>query len=129
MLHTSKIARLWHDVFWEEGVGPRSQLPLDENLNPVLILSISQIKLHNPTTHVLRRRANARNVSYTSNPTGEKYTISTFVDQTHIQKSRQRRKNRVFFKTSLPVFTHVQSRCQGSSWTNVALVLELVSTS
>ena len=31
---------------------------------------------------LLRRRANARNGSYTLYPTGEKHTISTFVDQT-----------------------------------------------
>ena len=30
---------------------------------------------------LLRRRGNARNVSYTPYPTGEKHTISTFVDQ------------------------------------------------
>ena len=42
-------------------------------------------------------RANARNISYTSNPTGENNTISTLVDQTHIQLTRERRKNRGFF--------------------------------
>ena len=31
-------------------------------------------------------------------PTGEKHTISTFVDQTHIQRTRPHRKNRVFFQ-------------------------------
>ena len=31
---------------------------------------------------------------------GEKYTISTFADQTHIQRTRPRRKT-VFLKTSL----------------------------
>ena len=31
---------------------------------------------------LLRRRANAQNGSYTLYPTGEKHTISTFVDQT-----------------------------------------------
>ena len=35
-------------------------------------------------------------------PTGDKHTISTFVDQTHIQRTRPHRKNS-FFKTSLPV--------------------------
>ena len=44
-------------------------------------------------TGLIRRRANARNVSYTPNPTGEKRTISGFVDQTRIQTSRQRRKH------------------------------------
>ena len=34
--------------------------------------------------------------------TGDKHTISTFVDQTHIQRTRPRRKT-VFFKTSLRV--------------------------
>ena len=37
----------------------------------------------------------------TTNPTGEN-TISTFVDQTHIQRTRQCRKT-FFFKTSLPM--------------------------
>ena len=50
----------------------------------------------------LRRKANARNVSYTSNPT--EHTISTFVDQIRIQFNRQFRKKTVFIKTSLPVF-------------------------
>ena len=36
-------------------------------------------------------------------PTGNKQTISTFVDQTHIQRTRPRRKT-VFFKTSLQEF-------------------------
>ena len=45
-------------------------------------------------------RANARNVSLTPYPTGDKHTISTFVDQTHIQRTRPRRKT-VFFRTSL----------------------------
>ena len=40
--------------------------------------------------------ANARNVSYTPYPTGEKHTISTFVDQTRIQLTHQRRKNSFF---------------------------------
>ena len=45
-----------------------------------------------------RRRANTRNVNYASNPTGENFTISTIVNQTHIQLiRRQRRINRVFF--------------------------------
>ena len=35
-------------------------------------------------------------------PTGDKHTLSTFVDQTHIQRTRLRRKT-VCFKTSLPV--------------------------
>ena len=35
-------------------------------------------------------------------PTGDKHIISTFVDQTHIQRTRPRRKT-VFFKTSLRV--------------------------
>ena len=35
-------------------------------------------------------------------PTGDKHTISTFFDQTHIQRTRPRRKT-VFFKTSLRV--------------------------
>ena len=33
---------------------------------------------------LLRRRANARNVSYTPNFTGEEHTISALVDQSHI---------------------------------------------
>ena len=33
---------------------------------------------------LLRRKANARNVSYTPNPAGEKHTIATFGDQTRI---------------------------------------------
>ena len=37
---------------------------------------------------LLRRRASARNFSYTPNPTGGKHTISTFVDQTRM-RSRQ----------------------------------------
>ena len=45
---------------------------------------------------LLQRRANARNVSYTSKPTGEKHAISTFVDQIRIQLTRLRRKNRCF---------------------------------
>ena len=44
---------------------------------------------------LLQQRANARNVSYTPNPTGEKHTISTFVDQTRIQLTRQRRKKQL----------------------------------
>ena len=57
---------------------------------------------------LLRRRANARNVSYTPYPTGEKHIISTFVDQTRIQLTRQRRKNS-FFKTSLTVFMYMHT--------------------
>ena len=54
-------------------------------------------------------KANAQNVSYTPYPTGEKHTISTFVDQTHIQLTRQHRKKTSFFKTSLTVqFSTVQ---------------------
>ena len=45
---------------------------------------------------LLRRRANARNVSYTPYPTGEKHTISTFDDQTCIHLARQRRKKGFF---------------------------------
>ena len=52
---------------------------------------------------LLQRRANTQNVSKTPYPTGDKHTISTFVDQTHIQCTRPRRS---FFKTSLPVFEH-----------------------
>ena len=45
--------------------------------------------------------SDARNVSYkTPYPTDDKHTISTFVNQTHIQRTRPRRKT-VFFKTSL----------------------------
>ena len=33
-------------------------------------------------------------------------TISTFVDQTRIQLTRQRRKKTQFFKTSLPVLNY-----------------------
>ena len=51
---------------------------------------------------LLRRRAIARNVCYIPYPIGEKHTISTFVDQTHIQRTRPHRKT-VSFKTSLPV--------------------------
>ena len=42
---------------------------------------------------LLHRRVNARNVGYTPYPTGEKHTISTFVDQTCIQRTRLRGKN------------------------------------
>ena len=42
-------------------------------------------------------------LDYTPNLTGEKHTISTLVDQTHIQLTHQRSKNRIFFKTSLVV--------------------------
>ena len=52
----------------------------------------------------LRRWAKARDLSYTPSPTGEKHTISTFVDLTRMQRTRQRRKN-IFFKTSLQVFS------------------------
>ena len=37
-------------------------------------------------------------------PQANKHTISTFVNQTHIQCTRPRRKT-VFFKTSLPAFS------------------------
>ena len=47
---------------------------------------------------LLQWRANTWDVSYTSNPTGEKHTTSTFVNQTRIQLTRQPRKNRVFFQ-------------------------------
>ena len=40
--------------------------------------------------------------SQTPYHTGDKHTISTFVDRTHIQRTRPRRKT-VFVKTSLPV--------------------------
>ena len=36
-------------------------------------------------------------------PTGDKYTISAFVDRTHIQRLAHLRRKAVFFKTSLPV--------------------------
>ena len=47
---------------------------------------------------LLRRRANARSVSYTPYSTGEKHIIPTFVDQTRIQLTRRRehRKNSFF---------------------------------
>ena len=45
---------------------------------------------------LLRRRANARNISKTPYSTGEKHTIATFVDQTHILLTRPRRKNSFF---------------------------------
>ena len=51
-----------------------------------------------------RRWANAQNVNYTPNLTGEKHTIPTLADQTHIQLTCQRRKTQFIFKTSLPVF-------------------------
>ena len=44
----------------------------------------------------IQRRANARNVSYTPYPIGEKHTISTFVDQTRVQLTRLRRKKQFF---------------------------------
>ena len=40
---------------------------------------------------------------HTLYPTGDKHTISTFVDQTHIQRTHPRRQNSFLFKTSLPV--------------------------
>ena len=40
--------------------------------------------------------------------TGDKHTISTFVDQTHIQRTRPRRKT-VFFKTSLRALINKQT--------------------
>ena len=49
-------------------------------------------------SRLLQRRANGRNVSYTPYPTGEKHTISTFVDQTRIQLTRQSRKKSFFSK-------------------------------
>ena len=60
-------------------------------------------------SRLLQRRANARNVSYTPNLTGEKHTISTLlIKPILIQFTRQRRENWVFFKTSLPVFTQLK---------------------
>ena len=41
--------------------------------------------------------------AFSPHPTGKKHTISTFVYQTHIQRTRPCRKT-VFFKTSLPGF-------------------------
>ena len=59
---------------------------------------------------LLGRRANARNVSYTPNPTGDKHTISTF-DQTCIQLTRQPRKKPDFFvKISLTVLYLCQAK-------------------
>ena len=55
-----------------------------------------------------------RNVSYTSNPTGKKHTISILVDQTCIQLTRQRRKNS-FFETSLPNLWRFEVRCLGEN--------------
>ena len=43
-------------------------------------------------SRLLRRRARARNVSYTPYSTGDRHTISTFVDKTHIQRTCPRRK-------------------------------------
>ena len=40
-------------------------------------LALRQNRLLSRVWSLLRQRANARNVSYTSNPTGEKHTIST----------------------------------------------------
>ena len=62
-----------------------------------------------------KSRANARNVSYTPNLTSEKRTISTLVDQTRIQLTRQRRKkNRLFFEKSLPALG--QDNCISPKW-------------
>ena len=47
---------------------------------------------------LLRRRANARNVSYKSNPTGEKHTIPTFVDQTVFSLLNYAEKKQAFFQ-------------------------------
>ena len=52
---------------------------------------------------LLRRRADARNVSYTPNPTDEKHTISTFVDQTRISVILVRLP---FKKPSFPMTNH-----------------------
>ena len=61
---------------------------------------------------LLQQRANTRTlVSYTPNPTGEKHTISTFVDQTRIQLTRQRRKKQLFFKTSLASIASSVCQC------------------
>ena len=46
---------------------------------------------------LLRRRANARNVSDTPNHTDEKHTISTLVDQNRIQLTLSLRKKTQFF--------------------------------
>ena len=55
------------------------------------------------SSRLLRRRANSQNVSYTPYPTAEKHTISTFVDQTYIQRTRPRRKT-VFSKLAFQSF-------------------------
>ena len=57
--------------------------------------------------------------------TGEKHTISTFVDQTHIQCTRPRRKKAVFFKTSLPVLSKVVVEFY---WSNKYSVISLSLT-
>ena len=50
-------------------------------------------------------------ISHTPYPTGDKHTISTFVDQTHIQRIRPRRKtfffSKLVFECLLPGFAKV----------------------
>ena len=77
---------------------------MESNLSPCThyLFIVSRVaNLSNVHYTLLRRRANARNVSYTPNLSGEKPTISTLIDQTYIQITRQRRKKLVF---QLPVF-------------------------
>ena len=52
---------------------------------------------------LLRRRSNARNGSYTPNLTGEKHTISTFVDQNPFD-SILANAEKSLFQTSLPLY-------------------------
>ena len=81
----------------------------------LVILRLTGIETENklPMGSLLRRRANARNVSYTPNHSGQKQTISTLVDKTHIQRTLQRRKDSFCFKTNLPVRMELMPRDLG----------------
>ena len=74
------------------------------------VLALRRSRLLLRRSRLLRRRANARNISYTPYPTGEKHTISTFVDQTRTQLTHQRRNRQFLSKTSLPVLLKMDAQ-------------------
>ena len=64
------------------------------------VLSVSQSTVDS----LLRRRANAQNVSYTPNPTGENHTISTLLINPIFNALTNVQEKPYFSKLGLPMF-------------------------
>ena len=65
-LNTRLVNKGWYGMFFARG-----------------IWCVADVSSVSPSS-LLRRKANAQNISYTPYPTGEKHVVPTFVDQTRI---------------------------------------------